>query len=91
MINIYELAEKNYGAAFRKYLTNDFQEIDFLLNLAKKNGVVLMDGLGFGSQPGYIRISQANLPTDDYALIGQQILACLHEYYEKFQQTLENN
>jgi len=91
MVNIYELAEKNYGAAFRKYLTNDFQEIDFLLNLAKKNGVVLMDGLGFGSQPGYIRISQANLPTEDYALIGQQILSCLHEYYEKFQQTLENN
>ena len=60
--------------------------VDFLLKLAEKNGVVLVDGVGFGAKPGELRVSQANLPTEDYALIGKQVLELLKEYYEEFKQ-----
>ena len=86
LIDIYRLAEKIYGKEFRDYLTNNFEQVDFLLKLAEKNGVVLVDGVGFGAKPGELRVSQANLPTEDYALIGKQVLELLKEYYEEFKQ-----
>ena len=52
---------------------------------AKKNGVVLVDGVGFGAKPGELRVSQANLPTDDYALIGKQVMELLKEYHEEYE------
>lgn len=84
LINIFTLAEKKYGKEFKKYLYENFNQVEFLLHLAEKNGVVLMDGVGFGSEAGNLRVSQANLPTEDYHLIGKQISATLKEYYEKF-------
>lgn len=85
LIDIYQLAETRYGKPFRDYLTTHFDHIDFLLNLAEKHGVVLMDGVGFGTTDGDLRVSQANLPTKDYPLIGHEILELLQEYYQKFQ------
>ncbi len=85
LIDIYRIAERKYGKAFREYLEDNFEQVDFLLKLAKKNGVVLMDGVGFGSKPGELRVSEANLPTDDYALIGKQVLELLREYHHNFE------
>lgn len=86
LIDIYRLAEKMYGKKFRDYLANDFQQVDFLLRLAKKNGVVLVDGVGFGAKPGEVRVSEANLPTDDYALLGKQVLDILKDYYDEYKE-----
>ncbi|TAR31569.1 aspartate 4-decarboxylase, partial [Lactiplantibacillus plantarum] len=85
IIDIYELAEKRHGKAFREYLADNFEQVDFLLKLAEKNGVVLMDGVGFGAAPGDLRVSEANLPTEDYRLIGRQVLELLDEYYKTFE------
>lgn len=85
LIDIYAIAEKLYGADFRTYLTDNFEQIDFLYNLSKKNGVVLMDGVGFGTKPGELRVSEANLPDEDYEIIPKQILELLDEYHEQFQ------
>ncbi len=30
------------------------------------NGIVLMEGVGFGATPGTLRVSEANLPDDSY-------------------------
>lgn len=84
MINIYHLAEEKYGAEFSHYLKTHYEQIDFLINLAQKNGIVLMDGVGFGANPGDLRVSEANLPTKDYQTIGQQMLELLNEYYQAF-------
>lgn len=89
IIDIYRLAEKRYGEGFGAYIKNKFEHIDFLLNLARKNGVVLMDGVGFGTLPGDLRISEANLPTEDYRIIGKQILELLDEYYRAYQKKNE--
>lgn len=87
LINIFTIAEEKYGKDFRAYLENNFDQVDFLLNLADKNGVVLMDGVGFGSALGNLRVSQANLPTEDYNLIGKQIMLTLREYYEEYKKS----
>lgn len=85
IIDLYRLAEERYGKDFREYLTDNFEQIDFLLNLAQKNGIVLMDGVGFGAASGDLRVSEANLPTEDYRLIGSQVLELLAEYHQKFE------
>ncbi|MDR2977477.1 MAG: bifunctional aspartate transaminase/aspartate 4-decarboxylase [Streptococcaceae bacterium] len=84
MINILSLAEQRYGKGFRDYLETNFVHNDFLLKLAERNGVVLMDGVGFGAKEGELRVSEANLPTEDYYLIGKQILELLKEYYQDY-------
>ncbi len=90
IIDIYALAEHLYGNDFRIYLENNFEEVDFLLHLAEKNGVVLIDGVGFGTSSGDLRVSEANLPTEDYRLIGKQILQLLKEYFHKYVESLNN-
>lgn len=84
LIDIYELAEQYYDKDFSNWLKNNFEQIDFLLELSKKNGVVLMDGVGFGSKPGILRVSQANLPNEDYAMIARQIQDLMSDYHEKY-------
>ena len=85
IIDIYSIARKKYGEEFGEYLRNNFEQLDFLVNLAEKNGVVLIDGVGFGTDPGYLRVSQANLPTEDYRLIGSQVMQLLAEYYDTYE------
>lgn len=87
MINIYHLAQEKYGEDFKNYLMTHYEQIDFLINLAQKNGIVLMDGVGFGANPGDLRVSEANLPTKDYTVIGEQMLELLNEYYQTFKNT----
>ncbi|MGL4570150.1 MAG: bifunctional aspartate transaminase/aspartate 4-decarboxylase [Clostridium sp.] len=84
LIDIYELASSLYDDKFTEYLKDNFEPIDFLLSLAEKNGVVLMEGVGFGAKPGTLRVSQANLPDEAYSKIAKQVLELLSEYYNKF-------
>ena len=84
LIDIYKLAESLYDADFSNYLQSQFEPIDFLLRLAKKNGVVLMEGVGFGATPGTLRVSEANLPDDAYKKIATQVLELLSEYYDQY-------
>ncbi|WP_129044491.1 bifunctional aspartate transaminase/aspartate 4-decarboxylase [Companilactobacillus metriopterae] len=84
LIDIYKIAQNIYGNDFAIYLEDNFEEADFLINLASKNGVVLMDGVGFGTSDGNLRVSQANLPTKDYKIIGDSILKLLKEYHDEY-------
>lgn len=89
LLDIYQLAEKIYDKDFATWLKNNFEEIDFLLHLAKEDGVVLMEGVGFGATPGTVRVSEANLADNDYKKIANRIISLLKEYYEKY--TKEKN
>lgn len=84
LIDVYKLAENIYDKDFAKYLENNFEPIDFLLNLAEKNGVVLMEGVGFAATPGTLRVSEANLPDEAYKKIAKQVLELLSEYYNSY-------
>ena len=84
LINIYDLARDLYDVNFKEYLKKNFKPIDFLLRLAEINGVVLMEGVGFGADPGILRVSEANLPDEAYKKIAKQILEMLSEYYNQY-------
>ncbi len=68
--------------AFCKYMTANYEPVDFLFRLAEKSGVVLMDGGGFGGPPWSIRVSLANLDDGDYAKIGKYMVEAATEYVD---------
>lgn len=86
LIDIYQLGEKYYGATFASWLKEHVHQIDFLVQLSKKTGVVVMDGMGFGTEPGILRVSQANLPDETYRLIAQRIQEVMADYYQQYKQ-----
>ncbi|HZK52918.1 MAG TPA: bifunctional aspartate transaminase/aspartate 4-decarboxylase [Desulfosporosinus sp.] len=89
LIDVYNLAERLYGKDLATYIRENFEDIDFLLKLAKDEGVVLMEGVGFAAIPGTLRVSQANLPDDAYPKIARRIKALLKEYDDKMKSSLE--
>jgi len=91
LIDIYNIAERLYGKNLATYIRENFEEIDFLLNLAKDEGVVLMEGMGFAAIPGTLRVSQANLPDHAYPKIARRIKELLKEYDAKMKSSLEED
>lgn len=89
LIDIYNLAEQLYGKNLATYIRKNFEEIDFLLNLAKEEGLVIMEGVGFAATPGTLRISLANLPDDAYPKIARRVKVLLKEYDDKMKSSLE--
>lgn len=85
LIDVYLIAENRHGKEFADYIRNNFEELDFLVRLSKEEGVVLMDGVGFASIPGTLRVSQANLMIKDYQKIASSILRVMDGYYEGYQ------
>jgi aspartate 4-decarboxylase len=89
LINIYSLAETLYGKKLGEYLRKNFEETDFLLNLAQGEGVIIMGGVGFAASTGTLRVSQANLPDDAYPKIARRIKILLKDYDEKMKSLSE--
>lgn len=81
LVDVYALAEANYGTEFLQWLQTEKTEIDFLNDLAARKGVVLMYGPGFNAPEGTVRISLANLNTEDYVEIARRLLELFDEYY----------
>ena len=81
LVDIYALAEAEYGSDFSWWLKTEKTESDFLNDLAGRKGVVLMYGPGFSAPDGTVRISLANLNTEDYVEIGRRLFELLDEYY----------
>jgi len=90
LINIYNLAERLYGKDLETYIRENFEEIDFLLKLAKEDGVVIMEGVGFDATKGTLRVSHANLPDDAYPKISRRIKALLKDYNDKMKSSLKD-
>jgi aspartate 4-decarboxylase len=84
LIEVSDIAEKLYGADFRKWLNGRLQPNEALFRLAQEAGTVLLPAAGFGtSDPGF-RVSLANLNEYDYEKIGRAVRTLLGEYYEEF-------
>jgi aspartate 4-decarboxylase len=80
-------AEKQYGAAFAKFLKKNYVCTDVLFRLAEHSGVVLMHGGGFGGPDWSVRVSLANLPEDTYPKIGQYLRETAQGYVQEWQAT----
>ena len=81
-IDIPKIAEERYGKDFAKHLVKNFEPIDFVIKLAERKSVVLMDGGGFDAPNMSIRVSLANLPNATYDAIGKGISDLLEEYHK---------
>ena len=81
LIDVYDLVEREYGTEFLQLLKAEKTQIDFLNDLAGRKGVVLMYGPGFNAPDGTVRISLANLNTEDYVEIARRLFELLDEYY----------
>ncbi len=90
LVDVYALAEAEYGAEFLDWLREERTQIEFLNDLASRKGVVLMYGPGFSAPEGTVRISLANLNTEDYVEIARRLFELLDEYYAESEIGLAN-
>ena len=86
LVDVEDLAEHRHGAAFVAWLRGKKSDLDFLNDLAEKKGVVLMYGPGFSAPDGTVRISLANLNTEDYVEIARRLFELLNDYYEEYEE-----
>ena len=43
-----------------------------------------MNGVGFGSKPGILRVSEANLPDEAYSMIASDIRGLMASYHTRW-------
>ncbi len=89
LVDINALITDKYGEEFAQWKQDNISDIDFLNDLAERKGVVLMYGPGFDAPEGSVRISLANLNSEDYTEIASRIMELLEEYYEEFTEAQE--
>ncbi|MCP4436939.1 MAG: bifunctional aspartate transaminase/aspartate 4-decarboxylase [Actinomycetia bacterium] len=85
IIDVPQLAEDRHGAGFREWLTTAHEPIDFVWRLAQEREVVLMDGGGFEAPDMSVRVSLANLRSEDYVRIGEAISGLLEDYHSEYE------
>ena len=85
LVDINTISEARYGDEFADWLSEYRSGLDFLNDLAERKGVVLMYGPGFDAPEGTVRISLANLDSEDYVEIVRRLYELLDEYYEEFE------
>ncbi|AGC45584.1 aspartate aminotransferase [Myxococcus stipitatus DSM 14675] len=66
-------ARKHIGAEFVEYERARHDPLDIVLSLARRHGVVLLNGSGFEGPEWSARVSLANLDDDAYPRIGQSL------------------
>ena len=86
IVDINSLIEQRYGTDFAAWKKESVTDIEFLDDLAKKKGVVLMYGPGFEAPEGCVRVSLANLNQDDYVEIARRLSELLDEYHTQYEQ-----
>lgn len=85
VIDIINVANRLLGdTSFGEYLQTNRDPLEFLLKLAKDYGTVLLPAVGFAGPFWSVRVSLANLPTEDYAFIGENLRNLIDDYYEEF-------
>lgn len=72
------------GSEFGDYLRQHRDPLDFLLDLAKKYGTVLLPAVEFAGPFWGVRVSLANRRTEDYHIIGENLRSLIDEYYKDF-------
>ncbi len=65
---------RNFGPTFHEYVQAHYDPLDIVLALARHFGIVLLNGSGFDGPPWSVRVSLANLPSEDYERIGAALM-----------------
>ncbi|GCF92612.1 aminotransferase [Enterococcus florum] len=83
-INFEEWTRKRYGAEFSNYLKNSWTVTKILTILAEKEKLMLLKANAFGSDEWSVRISLANLSTNQYAEVGQRIIHLIEDIRDEW-------
>lgn len=73
LMYIPRITENLFGLEARENLEKNYSGDEFLLHLSLKYKVVLMQGKGFGASDWRLRISLANMATENYKIVGEKI------------------
>jgi len=63
----------NFGEDFIDYVRQHRDPLDIVLGLARRYGTVLLNGSGVAGPPWAVRVSLANLETEEYGQIGRHL------------------
>lgn len=88
--DVHEWAQKNYGKSFIDFLEKNFEPVDIVFRLAEKSSIVLLNGGGFAGPEWSVRVSLANLDSESYKVIGQELMETMQEYVEAWKSTINN-
>ena len=83
-IDVFEMCQAEYGDDFANWLVENYEPLDYLINLAEKKSVVLMPGGGFHAPEWSVRVSLANLPDEAYGIICLKMQELINDYYDIF-------
>lgn len=84
-IDLMVWAKKLYGDDFAAWLAGAHNSLDVVMRLAAEKGIVVLNGSGFDGPEWSIRVSEANLKTADYVVIGKEIRQILDDYHAEYQ------
>lgn len=84
LIDMEVVAAEMYGKDFVAWAMQRLRPNEFLFDLARESGVVLLPGRGFGSSHPSARISLANLNEADYVKIGQALSKRADSLYAEY-------
>jgi aspartate 4-decarboxylase len=91
ILDIEFLGERAFGREFVDWLLKNAEPSELLFRLAREARVVLLPGLGFGTQHPSGRVSLANLNESDYRKIGRAVRKLIEEYVERFNEATGKN
>lgn len=83
LVNIPEITKNMFGEKAANYLKKEYEYLEFLFHLVSKYHVILLPGSGFGATPWNLRISLANLNTEDYGTIGKKLKLAIKDMVQK--------
>ncbi|MGF6963111.1 aspartate 4-decarboxylase [Paraburkholderia sp. WC7.3g] len=84
ILDLHFLGGRTYGNEFVQWLEQNTKPSELLFRLASETRVVVLPGLGFGTQHRSGRISLANLNESDYRKIGRAVRALMDDYVERY-------
>ena len=85
LVDVNGLSAARHGEDFAKWRREKMSDLEFLDDLARKKGVVLMYGPGFEAPEGNVRVSLANLNKEDYVEIARRLNELLDEHYQQYE------
>ena len=92
LVNLRDLAARLHGPEFAAYITETFTPFDLLMHLARAYQTVLLPGVGFAGPDWTVRVSLANLPDENYTVIGQNLVALMADFHQYWQsKSAQNN
>ena len=87
LIDMEAIGAAMYGKDFVQWAMQRLKPNEFLFDLARESGVVLLPGKGFGSTHPSARVSLANLKETDYVKIGKALSKLANEVYAEYLKT----